>query len=162
MEYLGFSRFRKVLWEIWMSISSTPQVMCRPNAGRWAAQVTDTFAHQAHFHLAKLCHSNPIPVLEQLLVDLNSGYQRGSRVVTNDSIQSEMFEDAIVQNCFSDKENIICLYSDCIICFSNSRAGLNWASLTCSFFVIQCRLRLWRGQRDITGHSIWLSGTTLT
>ena len=30
MKNHGFSQFPKVSWEIWVRISSTPQVMCRP------------------------------------------------------------------------------------------------------------------------------------
>merc|ERR1719375_1817732 len=38
------------------------------------AQAEDTFAHQAHFHLAKICYSSPIAVLEVLLSGLESGF----------------------------------------------------------------------------------------
>ena len=38
MENNGFSRFPKVFWEIWVSISSTPHVYCRPKSYRGSSR----------------------------------------------------------------------------------------------------------------------------
>ncbi|CAK0865502.1 unnamed protein product, partial [Prorocentrum cordatum] len=50
---------------------ATKQILKRVVAN---ADRKDLIAHQAHFHISKLCSSNPIPVLEVMLKDVEIGF----------------------------------------------------------------------------------------
>lgn len=50
---------------------STKQVLKRVVAN---AERKDLIAHQSHFHLCKLCHSNPIPTIEVMMKDVEIGF----------------------------------------------------------------------------------------
>mmetsp|Transcript_113724 Transcript_113724/g.361381 ORF Transcript_113724/g.361381 Transcript_113724/m.361381 type:complete len:1522 (-) Transcript_113724:89-4654(-) len=51
--------------------SQTKQILKRVVSN---AEKRDLIAHQSHFHICKLCHSNPIPCLETMLSDLLIGF----------------------------------------------------------------------------------------
>ncbi len=54
-----------------MTKSQTQQILKRVVAN---AERRDLIAHQSHFHICKLCASNPIPCLEVMIKDLEIGF----------------------------------------------------------------------------------------